>query len=175
MSHFLPSRSVPLLAARRSKPAAEYVLNRNPRNLEKLCIAYRPSGWWLETPGRNYWHKLFIEKNSRNVSAYIQHYTGAVPLTASTREWAIKKHLFSSIDRSAYVNLGRILAHRCLQSGITEMICDHQPPKEEPKTNVEAFLVEMLNGGVSLEEPERYVNPKPSDVFRPEKPWTIHL
>jgi hypothetical protein len=31
--------------------------NRNPRNLERLRIAYKPSGYHLEAPGREFWHK----------------------------------------------------------------------------------------------------------------------
>lgn len=36
---------------------AEFVYNRNPRNLEKLRIAYKPAGYHLEKPGREFWHK----------------------------------------------------------------------------------------------------------------------
>lgn len=36
---------------------AQYVYNRNPRNLEKLRIAYKPAGYHLEKPGREFWHK----------------------------------------------------------------------------------------------------------------------
>ena len=34
-----------------------YMVNRNPRNLEKLCIAYKPDGYHLENPGRKFWNK----------------------------------------------------------------------------------------------------------------------
>lgn len=33
------------------------VVNRNPRNLERLRIARKPQGYHLEVPGRMYWHK----------------------------------------------------------------------------------------------------------------------
>ncbi|CAB0008457.1 unnamed protein product [Nesidiocoris tenuis] len=175
MTHFLPPAKLPpKLALQRAKLPAEYVLNRNPRSLEKICIAYKPAGWELETPGRNYWHKLFIERTSRNVSAYVKHYTGHVPLTASTKEWAIKKHLFSTVDRCAHINLARVLALRCLQSGITEMICDHAPPEGPPRSNMDAFLAVLVENGVSLTEPDQYKNPRPSEAQRPEKPWTLH-
>lgn len=32
-------------------------INRNPRNLEKLRIALKPSGYHLEKPGREFWHR----------------------------------------------------------------------------------------------------------------------
>lgn len=35
----------------------KYVTNRNPRNLEKLCIGYKPDGYHLENPGRKFWNK----------------------------------------------------------------------------------------------------------------------
>lgn len=34
-----------------------FLTNRNPRNLEKMRIAYKPSGYHLEEPGRSFWHK----------------------------------------------------------------------------------------------------------------------
>jgi large subunit ribosomal protein L18 len=36
---------------------AQFVYNRNPRNLEKLRIAYKPAGYHLDKPGREFWHK----------------------------------------------------------------------------------------------------------------------
>ena len=40
--------------------------NRNPRNLERLRIAYKPSGYHLEAPGREFWHKYKIYFNCIN-------------------------------------------------------------------------------------------------------------
>lgn len=37
--------------------------NRNPRNLERLRIAYKPSGYHLEAPGREFWHKYVYRKS----------------------------------------------------------------------------------------------------------------
>lgn len=31
--------------------------NRNPRNLEKMRIGYKPDGYHVEKPGKCYWHK----------------------------------------------------------------------------------------------------------------------
>lgn len=38
-------------------PHAKYVYNRNPRNLEKLRIAYKPAGYHLDVPDREFWNK----------------------------------------------------------------------------------------------------------------------
>lgn len=150
---------------------AGYVHNRNPRNLEKLTIGYKPDGWHLEKPGRSYWHKIVLEVTGRNVTASVQHFSGTVPVTASTKEWAIKKYLYSTLDKAAYTNLGRILGRRCLETGITEMYCDLPSPKGG---KVELFLNELVKSGISLTEAPRYIHPKPSDSERPEKPWEIH-
>lgn len=33
------------------------IRNRNPRNLERLRIARKPTGYAVEKPGFSYWHK----------------------------------------------------------------------------------------------------------------------
>lgn len=38
-------------------PLSQYVYNRNPRNLEKLRIAYKPAGYHLDVQDREFWHK----------------------------------------------------------------------------------------------------------------------
>lgn len=93
------------------------VTNRNPRNLERLRIAWRPQGYHLETPGRSYWHKyahfiivfithsniifqtkfnlrLVLVESSRQVVAQVVHHSGKVVVEASTLEWCIRKHLY---------------------------------------------------------------------------------
>ncbi|KAG8239669.1 hypothetical protein J437_LFUL013892 [Ladona fulva] len=146
--------------------------NRNPRNLEKLRIAYKPKGYHLEKPFRNFWHKLEITRTGRHLSAAIVHYTGPVVISASTTEWCIRKYLYRTNDTSAYVNLAKVLSHRCLESGILEMKTDYF--SEAPKSKkVALFLNEMENNGIILVEPERFEGYKPWDQHRPEKPWEI--
>lgn len=107
---------------------AAYLTNRNPRNLEKMRIAYKPSGYQLEQPGRNFWHKYFIGSkrmcmlyylifylfrlevtaSGQYVTASVVHYKSGTVLQASTSEWAIKKQLYKTNDTSAYVNLARV-------------------------------------------------------------------
>ncbi|XP_069702473.1 large ribosomal subunit protein uL18m [Periplaneta americana] len=144
--------------------------NRNPRNLERLRIARKPSGYHLEAPGREFWHKLILDRSTRHVTAKIVHNTGFDVVTASTKEWAIKKFLYSTSDVSAYSNLGRVLAQRCLESGIMEFYCDLKP---HPGGKVEAFLTSLENGGVTLSEPKRFHPHRPWHLDRPEKPWEV--
>lgn len=40
-----------------TEEGAVYLNNRNPRNLEMMKIAYKPDGYHLDNPGRNFWHK----------------------------------------------------------------------------------------------------------------------
>lgn len=146
------------------------VINRNPRNLERLRIAYKPSGYHLEKPGHSFWHKLEIKPTGRYVTAEIRHFKAGPVLTASTSEWAIKKQLYKTKDTTAYINLARVLAQRCLQAGITEFRCDIKPV---PNGKTEIFLKTLEANGVTLEEPERFQPHRSWDMERPEKPWEI--
>lgn len=69
-------------------------------------------------------HRLVLEKSNRHSTSWVEHHTGARVVSASTREWAIKKHLYSTTDINAIYNIGRILARRCLESGITEVFTE---------------------------------------------------
>lgn len=64
-----------------------------------------------------------MKKTTRHVSAWVEHVNGHTPVRASTQEWAIKKHLYSTNDVVARRNLGRVLAQRCLEAGIEYMVC----------------------------------------------------
>lgn len=98
------------------------------------------------------------------------HYINGPVIEAKTSEWALRKQLYSIKDTSAYINLGRVFAQRCLESGITEIYCDIKPVEGG---KVDRFLKEVVNGGIKLEEPETYKKPSPWDRHRPEKPWEV--
>ncbi|XP_049802321.1 39S ribosomal protein L18, mitochondrial [Schistocerca nitens] len=144
--------------------------NRNPRNLERLRIAYKPRGYGLEAPGREYWHRLSLEQKNRYVVASIVHNTGVIAVTASTAENAIRRHLYRPTDVSAYHNLGRVLAQRCLESGIAEIYSSLSPDQGE---KVAAFVGALEAAGISLAEPKRFFAPRPWDMHRKEKPWEV--
>ncbi|KAH8407499.1 hypothetical protein KR222_004017 [Zaprionus bogoriensis] len=152
------------------QPDASYVINRNPRNLERLRIAYKPSGYHLEKPGRSYWHTLEINSSGRHISAAVRHYENGSILSASTAEWAIKQQLYKTNDTAAFVNLGRVLAQRCLQAGITEMSCNVQAVSG---SKLEKLLQAVQQNGVSFNEPPRLPNTQPWDAQRHEKPWQV--
>lgn len=171
--HFQPLKSSRVLRKIKeiSQPSGEpVIINRNPRNLERLRIAHKPNGYFLEKPGRSFWHKLELTVSGRYATAEVRHFQNGPVVGASTSEWAIKKHLYKTIDTPAFVNLGRVLAMRCLQSGITEMACNIEPVAGG---KVEKFLKTLEENGVKLQEPERYVAPLPWDALRHEIPWEV--
>uniref|UniRef100_A0A0A1WNG8 Large ribosomal subunit protein uL18m n=1 Tax=Zeugodacus cucurbitae TaxID=28588 RepID=A0A0A1WNG8_ZEUCU len=171
--HFQPLRSSRVLRKIKeiSQPTGEpVIINRNPRNLERLRIAHKPKGYFLEKPGRSFWHKLELTVSGRYVTAEVRHFQNGPIVGASTSEWAIKKHLYKTTDTPAFVNLARVLAMRCLQSGITEMACNIDAVAGG---KVEKFLKTLEENGVRLQEPERYVAPLPWDAVRNEKPWEV--
>lgn len=150
--------------------SARYIVNRNPRNLERLRIAYKNDGYHLEKPGRSFWHKLELTVSKKYVTAKLNHFQNGTVIETSTSEWSIKQHLFKGNDTSAYINLAKIFAFRCMEAGLTEMRCDLQP---KPNGKVDKFLTTLIDSGINLQEPDRIKPVQPWDLKRPEKPWEI--
>ncbi|XP_058803481.1 large ribosomal subunit protein uL18m [Phymastichus coffea] len=146
------------------------VKNRNPRNLELMTIGRKPEGYHLDNPGRHYWHKLFVITSARHVNAEIHHFKNGAVVTVSTKEWSLKKQLYRTLDVSAFANVGRLLAQRCLESGISAVYCDIDDSNSK---RYASLLQELKNGGISLEEPPVYKHANPWDHSRMVKPWTI--
>ncbi|XP_076236681.1 mitochondrial ribosomal protein L18 isoform X1 [Calliopsis andreniformis] len=143
------------------------IRNRNPRNLERLRIARKPCGYSLEKPGYSYWQRLVVNPSQRYVTAQIEHFENGPILTVSTQEWGLKKQLYSTNDCSAYTNLGRVLAQRCLENGICEVYVNEEIIKDKVKLLVD----ELEKNGICLQESKRYKHPEPWDKNREEKPW----
>jgi len=146
------------------------IVNRNPRNLERLRIARKPDGYHLDTPGHSYWHKLFLIKKPRYIIAEVRHFENGPVVTASSAEWALKKQLYRTTDGSAYINIGRLLAQRCLEAGICEMEVDAALTGNK----CELLIEELEKSNIALTEPPVYKYPNSWDRYRPEKPWEIH-
>lgn len=66
----------------------------------------------------------------------------------------------------------QVIALRCLQTGLIEMISDIEAP---PGGKVEHFLNEVENGGVILSEAKRYIKSHPYETLRMTKPWEINV
>nr|XP_025874525.1 39S ribosomal protein L18, mitochondrial isoform X1 [Vulpes vulpes] len=128
--------------------------NRNPRNLELLGVARKERGWGTTWPSREFWHRLRVIKTQHHVEALVEHLNGKVVVSASTREWAIKKHLYSTRNVVACESIGRVLAERCLEAGINFMV--YQPtPWEAASDSMKRLQNAMTEGGVVLQEPRR--------------------
>nr|BAE88196.1 unnamed protein product [Macaca fascicularis] len=128
--------------------------NRNPRNLELLSVARKERGWRTVWPSREFWHRLRVIGTQRHVEALVEHQNGKVVVSASTREWAIKKHLYSTRNVVACESIGRVLAQRCLEAGINFMV--YQPtPWEAASDSMKRLQSAMTEGGVVLREPQR--------------------
>lgn len=152
------------------EPNETYMTNRNPRNLELMKIGYKPNGWFLEAPVQNFWHRLAINKTSNGVLAQVIHHRAGSILQASTAEWPIKQYLYRANDTSAYINLARVFAQRCIEAGIYEMECAEEAT---PASKLAKFLETVEANGIALKESERYVKHHPNYFIRMEKPWEV--
>ncbi|XP_044531688.1 39S ribosomal protein L18, mitochondrial isoform X1 [Gracilinanus agilis] len=135
------------------KVAPEFT-NRNPRNLELLALARKERGWATVWPPRAYWHRLRVNRTQHHIEAFVEHSSGDVVVSASTREWAIKKHLYRTRNVNACENIGRVLAQRCLEAGINFMVF-YPTPWEASSESIQRLQEAMKEGGVELKEPRR--------------------
>ncbi|KAH1173995.1 39S ribosomal protein L18, mitochondrial isoform X2 [Mauremys mutica] len=130
-------------------------INRNPRNLEELALARKERGWETTWPKREYWHRLRLERTQHYVEAFVEHCSGNVIVSASTREWAIKRHLYSPKGVSACENIGRVVAQRCLEAGINFVTFKAVIPWEYHCDSIQRFQKAVTDGGVVVGEPRR--------------------
>ncbi|XP_034966543.1 large ribosomal subunit protein uL18m [Zootoca vivipara] len=140
---------------RENEIVAPDFVNRNPRNLEQLSLARKERGWGTTWPKQEYWNRLRLERTQHHVEAYVVHCSGRIVVSASTKEWAIKKHLYSTSDVTACENVGRVLAQRCLEAGINFVDIGATIPWENHGEAVQRFQNAMTEGGVVLEELRR--------------------
>ncbi|XP_055471904.1 39S ribosomal protein L18, mitochondrial isoform X1 [Psammomys obesus] len=128
--------------------------NRNPRNLELLGVARKERGWATVWPSREFWHRLRVIKTQHHIEALVENLNGQVVVSASTREWAIKKHLYNTRNVVACESIGRVLAQRCLEAGLNFMF--YQPaPWEASSDSIKRLKYAMTESGVMLREPRR--------------------
>ncbi|CAG2188871.1 MRPL18 [Mytilus edulis] len=106
-------------------------VNRNPRNLEQMALARKRQGWKFQSPTREYYNKLVFDKTSKHTSGKVIHWTGDTVVSASTKEWAIRRHLYSVKDVSAAQNIENLTS----EAGLS-------------------FLKAVEEGCISLQEPD---------------------
>lgn len=95
--------------------------------------------------------RLVLTPSGKYVKAELVHFTQGSVIEASTQEWAIKKQLYKTNDTSAYINLARVFAQRCIESGFFEM--DARLGRPEEGTKVDLFMKTLEKNGLLLQEP----------------------
>jgi large subunit ribosomal protein L18 len=116
---------------------------------------------------------LNLVPTGKFVTAQLEHFENDVVIEASTNEWAIKQQLYKTSDMSAYVNLARVFAQRCLEGGIIEMNLDSTLKNSKEGTKTDAFLKTLKDNGIILKETGQLRPQKQVDFFkgRKEKPY----
>uniref|UniRef100_A0A0N5A9K0 Uncharacterized protein n=1 Tax=Syphacia muris TaxID=451379 RepID=A0A0N5A9K0_9BILA len=108
------------------------LFNRNPRNLEMLGLQPKPLGYELDLDRlqRSFIYKTRLLHFPKYMKAELLHYKDGVVIDASTKENEIATQLYRFIPvtstltllfmpySAAALNIGRVLAMRCLMSGI---------------------------------------------------------
>ncbi|KAK6044133.1 hypothetical protein COOONC_18361 [Cooperia oncophora] len=97
------------------------VINRkSAENLEMMGLQKPPTGYEFEVDRdrRSFIYKVELVQSKSHQEARLVHYRNGIVIEASTKEKAISDQLYSNTDTCASMNLGRILAARCLQAGV---------------------------------------------------------
>uniref|UniRef100_A0A914XM51 Large ribosomal subunit protein uL18m n=1 Tax=Plectus sambesii TaxID=2011161 RepID=A0A914XM51_9BILA len=128
---------------------------RNPRNMERMGYQRIPTGYQFE---KNREHRSFIyraelESSHKATTGHVRHYQNGLVVSASTREWPIAKQLYSTNDVSAAMNIGRVLASRCLQYGIHFALKGVEEDELKRSERLRAFFEALEEGGLVLQEP----------------------
>lgn len=131
--------------------------NRNPRNMELLGYN-KPRGYGKLYRRRDFWNRLNLVITNSHTTAYIDHHTGEILVSASTQEFGIGRHLRSNTDVCAAMNIGRVIAQRCKESGIDRVFW--RMKLERGKEKVQSFMNAAKEEGLRLTEPKRIVLPQ---------------
>ncbi|ETN81266.1 hypothetical protein NECAME_08625 [Necator americanus] len=135
--------------------AARFV-NRNPRNLEMMGLQKTPIGFEFERDNtkRSFIYKVELLQSKAHQDARLIHYRDGVVIEASTREKAIANQLYSNTDTCAAMNLGRVLALRCLRAGIHFALPVATKEQMEISKHQKEFFKALKVEGLQLNEPK---------------------
>lgn len=78
--------------------------------------------------------------------------------------------LSRTCDSAAYINVGRVLARRCLENGIYFF---EYFPEEKPSTKINLLIEQLESNGLVLKEPDPYRHYTAAERLRETKPWEI--
>ena len=144
--------------------------NRNPRNLEQMALETKQRGFALEKTRSDYYHRSKTSTNrllsnrdsasrlnlivsNRHTTATVNHRSGTIVAEASTRERALARHLYKTSDVAAATNVGRLIAHRLKEFGLTRVCWERTRRKNNAK--VKAFVDAVVGEGIRLTEPRQ--------------------
>ena len=65
--------------------------------------------------------RLNLVISNRHTKAYVEDQDGNILVSASTEEFEITQELYKPNDVTAALNIGRIIAERCLQAGLNRV------------------------------------------------------
>lgn len=145
--------------------------NRNPRHMELLGFN-KPAGFPSLRYSRSFYNKLNLKVTERNgddlgnTIASVENISGHVLCSASTTEFAIARTLHSPVDVMAAVNVARVLAQRCAETGIARVYWNRNPyhtkayqdmPQSDISEKIREFERTLMQNGLTLWEPMRKV------------------
>ena len=79
-------------------------------------------------------YRLQLEITNYHITGSVTHNNGTTVVEASTREFCIARHLYKTTDVSASHNIGRVLAHRCVETGVYRVLWEEDwTIKNNPK------------------------------------------
>ncbi|KAJ7388724.1 ribosomal protein L18 [Desmophyllum pertusum] len=117
----------------------------------------------------DFYNKLKFLITNRHTRAQVLHNSGLVLVSASTTELEITRHLYKTTDITAAKNIGRVLAQRCLEAGITRVRWEMKYG-DKHKLRVNTFSQAIKEGGVILSETKKVISPETFYLdFRPKK------
>lgn len=153
------------------------IRNRNPMNLERMGVGYKPQGFPMEREPRNYWNRMFLSVKNRHTTARVVHWSGRLVAEASTREWAIAKFLYNYTDVAALETVAKAIGQRCLETGLHEVYLAIDPESME-KEKMRTFLEAIKGSGIVLRERSQYLQYEPfrhlgGYKIKQVKPWEI--
>uniref|UniRef100_A0A1I7T944 Large ribosomal subunit protein uL18m n=1 Tax=Caenorhabditis tropicalis TaxID=1561998 RepID=A0A1I7T944_9PELO len=130
-------------------------INRNPRNNELMGRQAVNTGYQFEKEraSRSYIYKVELIEGKSHREGRIVHYKDGIVISASTKESSIANQLYSKTDTSAALNVGRVLALRCLQSGIHFAMPGATKEAIEKSQHQTNFFKALKDEGLTLQEP----------------------
>ncbi|CAB4002009.1 39S ribosomal L18, mitochondrial [Paramuricea clavata] len=132
-------------------------INRNPKNPEYFGYN-KQRGYSTQYKKRNFFKRLNLVLTNRHIKAYVEDQHGKILAKASTEEFDIRKHLFKANDVSAAMNIGHIIADRCLHAGLNRVSMYTTDIRKKEK--FQEFRKAVTSRGIELTEPARVIPPQ---------------